>query len=52
MTDFTETKDTLNIVNILILNVSTLSLSHLQKNATYFKKPTIYKLDAYVFKVW
>ena len=29
-----------NIVNILILYVSTLSLSHLQKNATYFKKPT------------
>ena len=37
------------MVNILILNVST--LSHLQKNATYFKKPTICKLDAYVFKV-
>ena len=43
--------DTPKMVNILILNVSTLHLSHLQQNATYFKKPTIYKPDAYVFKV-
>ena len=27
------------------------NLSHLQKNAVYFEKPTIYKLDACVFKV-
>ena len=32
------------MVNIFILNVSTLYLSHLQKNATHFKKPTIYFL--------
>ena len=42
-----KTIDTPKIVNIFILNVLTISSSHLQKNATYvFTKPTIFKLDA------